>query len=453
MAQEIQTASEYLLGTSREYAIYVCETRGLCHVADGLKDVQRKALWLLRNKGEKIKTVSLSGEMISNNLYLHGDGSASDAIGKMAAPYANNIPLIQGIGNFGTRIAPVKGIGAPRYTYVKKSKITESLIYPDLKIVPLKENYDGSTYEPVHFLPIIPMVLLNGVSGIAQGWSTDILPHSLADIIRATEQAIKGEPISQIRPHYERFEVEIKHIENNSWDFIGKVELPDTSTIVVTELPPDLTLEQFKIRLNKLEEDGKINSYVDRSTKNINITVKMARGSVRDWSQEQAIEFLKLRQKGTQRLVVIDWDGSSIRQYDSAEQLVGDFVSFRLKWYYKRYENFIEEAADELTFWEALKLCFDEKLPGKIQKYKNKTEVDEAVRKITTKIDDIKDHHIDRIVALPIYRWAVDSYDDVLQKITQLTSDIEKWADVLSDEKNLKKIYLSELAELKKIKY
>ena len=159
MATKIKTSSEYILDTSRDYAIYICESRGLPNVADGLKDVHRKALWLLRNKTEKIKTVSMSGEMISSNLYLHGDTSASDAISKLAAPYNNNIPLIYGIGNFGTRIAPVKGIGAPRYTYIKKYKITESLVYPDLDIIPLKENYDGSCKEPVYFLPIIPFIV------------------------------------------------------------------------------------------------------------------------------------------------------------------------------------------------------------------------------------------------------------------------------------------------------
>jgi DNA gyrase/topoisomerase IV subunit A len=447
-----KTASEYLLETSKEYAIYICESRGLPNVADGLKDVQRKALWLMRNKSEKIKTVSMSGEMISSNLYLHGDTSASDSISKLAAPYANNIPLIFGIGNFGTRIAPVKGIGAPRYTYVKKYKVTESLVYPDLDIIPLKENYDGSTQEPVHFLPIVPLVLLNGISGLAVGWSTDILPHNLKDIIEATEQVLLDKPVKQLVPYYERYDVKVKHLEGNSWEFEGRVEITDTSTIVVKELPPDLTLEQFKTRLNKLEEENKINGYIDRSTDKINITIKMARGSIKDWTEEQAIEYFKLRQKGTQRLVVIDFDGKSIRQYATTEELIRDFVSHRLKWYTRRYEHYIENAADELTFWEALKMCFDKKLPSKIQSFKNKTETEKAVRDITAKLEDIGDHHIERILGLPIYRWAVDSYEDILAKISNLSKNIEEWANILSDEQNLKNIYLQELAELKKLK-
>ena len=80
-----QTASsDYVKGTSREYSIYVCSSRAIPNISDGLKDSQRKALWMLRNKAEKIKTVSLSGEMISEGIYLSGDMSASMAISMLA---------------------------------------------------------------------------------------------------------------------------------------------------------------------------------------------------------------------------------------------------------------------------------------------------------------------------------------------------------------------------------
>ena len=73
----MQTTSEYILETSKDYSIYVCSNRAIPSVTDGLKDGQRKAMWLLRNKTEKIKTFSLSGEMISSGLYLHGDASGT----------------------------------------------------------------------------------------------------------------------------------------------------------------------------------------------------------------------------------------------------------------------------------------------------------------------------------------------------------------------------------------
>src|SRR5690606_3746863 len=115
------------------------------------------------------------------------------------------------------------------------------------------------------------------------------------------------------------FNVKVAHLEDNTWVLSGRAEILDSSTIRITELPPDLTLAKFKERLNVLEDDDKINTYVDRSTKTIDITVKMARGSVKDWTEAKAIEFFKLKQKKTERVVVVDWNGSSIRQYETAE--------------------------------------------------------------------------------------------------------------------------------------
>jgi len=216
--------------------------------------------------------------MISSGLYLHGDQSANGTISLLAAPYTNNIPYIEGTGTFGTRVAPVEGIGAPRYTYVGKNIVTEKLIYPDLSIVPLKDNYDGSTKEPGTFLPILPIILLNGISGIAVGWSTVILPRNIRDIINATVAAIDGKKVKRLIPSYDFLNADVEHLGGNSWVFIGKVELIDRSKLKIKELPPDLTLDKFKNRLVQMEEDGKIRDFIDRSTNKIDIEIKFKRG-------------------------------------------------------------------------------------------------------------------------------------------------------------------------------
>ena len=318
------TPSEFIKSTSRDYSIYVCQSRGIPSVCDGLKDAQRKALFIMKPKGEKIKTVSLAGEMISSNIYLHGDASAAETLSLMAALYCNNVPFLHGIGAFGTKVGPTDW-GAPRYTYLKKYAMTDSLVYPDYDIIPLKENYDGSVMEPKNFLPLIPLVLLNGISGIAVGWSTDILPRSLDDLIAATLAALDGKTPTTLAPRYDYLSCGVRNLGGNAWEFTGKVRF-DGNTIWVEELPPDLTLEKFKARLNQMEDEEKIQTYIDRSTKEIKIEVRFKRGTINDWTEEKAIDFLKLRSKTTERIVVLDWDGNSIKQYETAEQLVREFV-------------------------------------------------------------------------------------------------------------------------------
>lgn len=447
-----QNSSDYIKDTSREYSIYVCEHRAIPKAADGLKDAQRKALWLIKNKSEKIKTVSLAGEMISSNLYLHGDQSAAAAISMMAAPYINNVPLLEGIGSFGTRVAPVEGIGAPRYTYVKRGKAVQELMFVDLDIVPLKENYDGSTVEPVHFLPLIPTVLLNGVSGIAVGWSTEILPRSFKSLIDATLKILNGQKIKRIEPHYELYDVRVNHLDGNSWEFVGKVEILDTSTVKIVELPPELTLEKFKERLNTFEDENKINTYIDRSTDKINITVKFSRGAIKGWTEEKVIDFLRLKQRKTERIVVIDWNGASIKQYESAEELIKQFVEWRLGWYEKRYQHKLDRDNLELDFWKGVKACFDAKLPDKIRSFKTRAEMVDAVKTITGKLN-LDDQQIDRIVNMASYRWVKEYYNQVLDKIKELQGNIKEHKAILSDPERRKEIYRTELEELKKVKF
>lgn len=445
-------SSNYILDTSREYSIYVCESRAIPKVADGLKDAQRKALWLVKSRSDKIKTVSLAGEMISSGLYLHGDASAAGAISMLAAPYVNNVPLLDGIGSFGTRVAPVDGIGAPRYTYVKRGKAALELMFPDMDIVPTKENYDGSTIEPQHFLPLIPTVLLNGVSGIAVGWSTEILPRSFKSLVQATLDVLDGKKLKRISPSYELYNVGVKHLEENSWEFSGKAEVLDTSTIKITELPPELTLEKFKERLNAFEDDNKISTYTDRSTDTIDITIKMGRGAVKGWDEAKAIEYFKLKQKKSERIVVIDWNGKAIRQYENAEKVIEDFVAWRLGWYATRYQNKVDKDSYELGFWEGVKLCFDDKLPARLGTIADRATLDADVQTVTAKLK-LDDKRIDRIVNLPAHRWTKDAYKQVLDRIKELKANIKEYNRILKDPEARKSLYREEVEALKKAKF
>jgi len=443
------SSSEFILSNSRDYSIYVCQSRGIPSVSDGLKDSQRKALFVIKPKGDKIKTISLAGEMISANVYLHSDASATEMLSLMAAPYCNNIPLLHGVGAFGTRVGPTDW-GAARYTYLKKSAATDALIYPDHDIVPMKENYDGSVLEPKNYLPLIPLVLLNGISGIAVGWSTDILPHRLSDIIDSTLAAIDGKAIPTLVPHYEFLDCEVKTIGENVWEFVGKVRI-DGHTVHVEELPPDMSLEKFKTKLNKMEEDNLIQTYVDRSTKHIKIEIKMRRGSLpAQWNTSDVVAYFGLKTKCSQRLVTLDWDGDSIKQFKNTTELVKEFVQWRLGFYTVRYQKLITDLSSELAYYQALKTCYDKKLPSFLPTAANRAEVKNRVVDLT-KNHKITDEQVERIVSLASYRWAKDFYQQVIDRIAALVKDIDNYQAILRDPKKIRKIYRQEVEQLRKI--
>ena len=442
------TPSDFIKSTSRDYSIYVCQSRGIPSVCDGLKDAQRKALFIIKPKNEKIKTVSLAGEMISSNIYLHGDASAAETLSLMAAPYCNNVPFLHGIGAFGTKVGPTDW-GAPRYTYLKRNSVTDALIYADYDIIPLKENYDGSVLEPKNFLPLVPLVLLNGISGIAVGWSTDILPRTLDDLIDATVAAIDGKAVKTVVPKYDYLNCGVRNLGGNAWEFTGKVRI-DGNTVWVEELPPDLSLEKFKARLNQMEDEEKIQTYIDRSTKEIKIEVKFKRGTIIDWDEDKAIEFLKLKAKKTERIVVLDWNGNSIKQYESAEGLIKEFVEWRVKFYTVRYQKMVDDLTYALNYALALKACYDGKLPAFLPTAQNKAEIVDRIVKLTNGIT-LDESQIDRIASLPSYRWAKDSYADILKDIAEKTATLQDYTAILNDPKKQRDIYKREVQALKKL--
>lgn len=448
------SSDQYLLDSSREYAIYVCGSRAIPHVADGLKHGQRIALWLLRTRSDKIKTVALGGMMAAEKLYVHGDVSANNTIGLLAAPYKNNVPLIEGLGQFGNRVAPVEGIGAPRYTEVRRAKAAEALLYRDLDLVPLRDNYDGSNKEPVHFLPLLPTVLLNGIEGVAVGWSTSILPRSLKGLIQASQDALDGaKAIRGLEPHFERYDIKVKSTGLNQWEFSGKAIIEDTSTVKITELPPGLSVENFRKRLIQMEDGESISSYMDRSTEQIDITVKFKRGAVKGWTEAKALDFFKLREKVTERIVCIDWNGNSIRTYADPEQLVRDFVAWRLGWYTNRFQKMLDDATVECNYWRILRALFDAGFTKKLGGFANKAALEAEVTAIATKAKlKILPGQMERVIGLPTYRWTQDFLDEVKAKVKGLEDNIAEYQAILKSPDRLKAVYRGELEELKKVK-
>lgn len=445
--------SALILNSSREYALYVCQDRAIPYVGDGLKHVQRMALWLLRNRAEKIKTIALGGLLSYEKIYVHGDVSATNAIGLLAAPYNNNVPLIEGHGSFGNRLYPTE-IGAPRYTEVRRAKIAEELLYHDLDIVPLEDNYDGSNKQPKHFLPLIPTVLLNGVSGIAVGWSTNILPRDLKALIEATKAAISGEDIKPIPPSYRKYDCAITEIGPNRWEIFGKVQIMDNGkTAHITELPPGIPIETFRKRLIEMENNEQIRSFIDRSTESIDITVRLKTHSgleaITLMSEKDAVEFFKLRERVTERIVVIDWNGSSIRTYDNAADVVRDFVQWRLGWYTKRFEHLIQRDSYELNYWIALQILFKENFTNLLGSFSNRAAMQAQVSEMLKDRLVLDDAQMDRVVGLATYRWTKEFESEVDRKILDLQNALKDYESILQSPKKLRNIYLKELDAIK----
>ena len=420
-------------------------------MTDGLKTGQRIALWLVRNRADKIKTIALAGQMIASELYLHGDAAAADTISMLAGPYCNNRPLLDGIGAFGTRASPTS-FAAPRYTYVRRNQFAQDALYADLDIVPMVDNYDGSTRMPGTFLPLLPLVLLNGVKGIATGWSTNILPRKLEDLVGAVQDVLSRKPVRELLPHYENLDVTVVpvHGEQGKYIISGRAHKKNTSTVHVTELPPGLTLEAFRDKLGALEEAGDIQSFTDRSTKTIDIEVKMTRAALGKLTDKTLIDFLKLRTITTENITVQGIGGSNVITYDSAEALVRDWVEWRLGLYLDRYVALHAEESVTNLYWRYILACFRHKLPSAFTQFSGRASLMSEISQIGAKehLDPATSEILERISGLPSYRWTEEGHAEAVKQLDESDARLAYYEAMVQSDRKRKGMFKREVGQL-----
>jgi DNA gyrase/topoisomerase IV subunit B len=169
--------------------------RNLPSVLDGLKPVQRKALFMFLEKNvvSDVKVAQVAAQIAARTMYHHGEASLVETVIGMAQDHVgvSNVNLFRPEGQFGSRLDPPSVHSAPRYIFTGLDPITRAL-FPRADDAVLAYNEDeGVSIEPVVYAPVIPMVLVNGAFGIGTGWSTSVPSYNPADLIRACRAAAR----------------------------------------------------------------------------------------------------------------------------------------------------------------------------------------------------------------------------------------------------------------------
>jgi topoisomerase-4 subunit A len=196
---ETLTLSTYAERAYLDYAVSVVKGRALPDVSDGQKPVQRRILYSMNELGlsataKPRKSATVVGDVLGK-LHPHGDQSVYDALVRMAQDFSLRYPLIDGQGNFGSRDGD--GAAAMRYTEARLTPVSRLLLDEiGLGTVDFQPNYDGSFEEPRQLPARLPMVLLNGASGIAVGLATEIPSHNLTEVAAAAVALIRNPKLS-----------------------------------------------------------------------------------------------------------------------------------------------------------------------------------------------------------------------------------------------------------------
>jgi DNA topoisomerase-2 len=235
--------------------------RSIPNLMDGLKPSQRKVLYgcLKRNLYSEIKVAQLSGYISEHTSYHHGEVSLQGTIINMAQDFtgSNNMNLLEPIGQFGTRLQGGKDAGSPRYIFTKLKNITKVIFndYDSILLDYLED--DGVSIEPKYYIPIIPMILINGSEGIGTGYSTNIPCYNPKDIINNLKVLIKSDGKDEQKsmiPWYKGFKGNIEKEDSHKYITTGVYSRINNTTIEITELPIGKWTQTYKEFLDSIIE-------------------------------------------------------------------------------------------------------------------------------------------------------------------------------------------------------
>lgn len=440
-----KTVTEYLDQDYAMYGMYTLENRAIPSVIDGFKPTARKIIFIAdkvwRTGSEKpLKIFQLGGRIASEAHYHHGDASLSGAIIGMAQSFKNSLPLLEEIGQFGSIRSPEAG--APRYISTKLTK-NFRLLYKDFELL---ENQveEGNVIEPKFFLPIIPTVLLNGSSGIAVGFATNILNRNPLDLIDACVKVLDGKRVGKLLPWLKDYNGPIEQVgTSNQYIMRGLYQITNTTTVTVSELPPSVTFQKYEAHLNSLQDRGIITSYEDNSANGINYIIKFARATLTTLIEKDKLDqTLKMIETETENLTCLDERGKLLI-FENIPQIVEYFTNFRLSFYSKRKAFLINKYNEELTYLSNrarfIKLIIDGKL-----KVNNVPRKEIILYLETNKFDQVNGTYL-YLLNMPIHSLSKETYEALLKEVSEKQAEL---AEI--KKKDPTDMYREDLADLKK---
>jgi DNA gyrase/topoisomerase IV subunit A len=431
--------SDYVNSERRDYSLYVLQSRAIPHAADGLKAAARRVLWTGRN-GAKYKSATLAGMTMP----IHPHQTPEGAVNTLASPYNNNIPLLTGFGAFGTLLDP-GSYGAARYTSVKVSEFTKDVVFRDIEIVPMQENYDGTLQEPKHFLPLVPITLLNPQSGIAVGFASNILPRSLPDIIQSQIDVLEEheyfyESLPELTPIRQKAYDWSETTDGYKYYFMGEYEKVNPTTVRITNLPYGKVHSKYIEHLNKLEENGEIVEYTDNSRDSYNIEVKFKKGVLSRTDDNALLETLGLIYSLNENLNVINFDGETVWS-TNYQELVTEFCDWRLKWYQIRYQRLADLLEIDIQKYKDIIKAIVKNVGGLAKKIRSRSELKEVLEAYGIV-------HVDYIADLSVYRFTEEEKDKVQAKLDAANVLMKEYRALLKSEPKRRMVYISELQEV-----
>lgn len=325
------------------FSVADCE-RSIPSAIDGFKPGQRKILFscFKRNLVRSLKVAQLAGYVAEHSAYHHGEQSLVQTIIAMAQNFvgANNLALLEQDGQFGTRLQGGKDHAAGRYIFTRLSSFTRAIFHPSDDFILQYRDDDGQSVEPFYYAPVIPMVLVNGTSGIGTGFSTSIPNYHPMEVMDNLERLMREEEVRPMTPWYLGYQGDMTPQEGSS-KFLshGKLTVrPADGVVCITELPIGVWTQQYKKTLEDLRAKEMVIQFREHNTDvTVDFEVLLHPEVLQAWTQADILEeMLQLREYiHTSNIMCFNHHGQ-MSKYFSPEALLKEFYGVRLELYAKR---------------------------------------------------------------------------------------------------------------------
>ena len=364
--------------------------RSIAHVADGLKPSQRKVMYscFQKNLKDEMKVAQLAAYVAEKSAYHHGEVSLAETIVKLANDYtgSNNINLLEPCGQFGTRLMGGKDASQTRYIFTKLSKEARTIFDPRDDDILTYLDDDGRSIEPEYYMPTLPMVLVNGSEGIGTGFSCYVPPFNPEDIKANILSATRGQGMTKMTPWFRGFKGTIQKQDDDSWVTRG-VWTTIGKTIRVSELPPGRWTQDYKEHLDTLVEKKIIGSFTNNSTtENVDFVIQ-------DYSGKDLVKDLKLEKTIRCSNMHLFHPTKGICKYESAEDILQDFINLRVEHYVKRKARLLEITKRKAELCSRRAQFVKRVIDGDIVVFKRKKQdLEEELSAMFPKVDDSFDY-------------------------------------------------------------
>ncbi|QAU04514.1 DNA topoisomerase II [Vibrio phage Va1] len=425
-----------------DYASYD-NLRKIASVVDGQKNAARKVLHTVLEKnirGKKIKVSQIASKVAEYTEYLHGD--VSGVIVTMGQDFAgaNNLPLLQKSGNFGTRFH--NEASASRYIHTYGKDVFFELFKKDDIDILKQQYFEGQRIEPMFFVPSLPMILINGSDGVSSGFAQKILPRNPDKIKQYLTQRLQGKgSYYKFEPYFNGFNGVIEQGENPSqWKIKGVVKRKSINKVEILEVPIGYELKGYLKVLDTLEEKKVIQSYRDKSEDDIfKFEVSIPSKELKEWSDEELLQKLKLVKTVTENYTVID-ENNKIQVYNSPQEIMDKYIDVKMEYMKLRKENNLARLQEHILFdqskYKFIEMIVNDEL---IVNKRKKTDIEKDLHKV----DEILDRNGSYDYLL---NMSISTLTD--ERMKQLENNIKENQKRLKElnQKTLEKLWLEDLS-------